>query len=149
MNKTINEQSLQQVVPVSLDDIVRLRRDELTVRLSTAEDLAELPSMVSMLNEQIQIRATINEWRVVCLDLHAAGKKHILTGYNETTQSVWGTSMLVSADFEKNLILTEGSVYRLGAKGNGEPTTDLLLHICYLFHQWGFGTRFGVPEIFY
>lgn len=149
MKKTISEQALKQIVPSSLDDIVRIHRDELTVRLSTAEDLAELPSMVSVPNDQIQVRATIHEWRIICLDHNAAGKKHILTDYIETTNSVWGTSMLISADLDKNLILTENSVYRLGTKGNGEPTTDLLLHICYLFHSWCFGARYGVPEIFY
>jgi len=33
--------------------------------------------------------------------------------------------------------------------GGNKPTPDLLLHICNLFHQWGFGKTFGVPEIFY
>lgn len=143
------EQAVAQIIPSSLDDIIRLRRDEFALRLATAEEISALPSMVSTLGHQIQIRATINEWRIVCLDHKVAGKKYILTGYNESTKMTWGTSELKSADLGNNLILTENSIYKLGTKGEGEPTPDLLLHICHLFHQWGFGKRFGVLEIFY
>lgn len=143
------EQTLEQLVPKNLDDIIRMRRDVFTLRMSTSEDFAELPTFASTLNNQMHIRATINEWRIVCLDLHEAGKKHILIGYFDDTNKVWGTSELLSADFVKNLVLTKNSIYRLGSKGYGEPTTELLLHICYLFHQWGFGKKFGIPEIFY
>lgn len=149
MKRATLEETLNQVVPKNLDDIIRIRRDDLTLRMSTDEDLAGLPPMASTLNHQMQIRATINEWRVVCLDLHKAGKKHILTGYYDDTNTVWGTSELLSADLVQNLVLTKNSIYRLGFKGSGEPTSDLLLHICYLFHQWGFGPKFGVPKIIY
>ena len=145
----ILEQTVKQIIPKDLDDIVRLRRDEFTLRLASAQEITALPPMVSMLDSQIQVNATINEWRIICLDLHAAGKKFILTGYNQSTNTTWGTSEVKSADIDRNLILTENSMYKLGSKGEGEPTPDLLLHICNLFHQWGFGKTFGVPEIFY
>lgn len=147
-NKTL-EQAVKQIIPKDLDDIVRLRRDEFTLRLATTQDIAQLPPMVTMLDSQIQVSATINEWRIICLELHAAGKKLILTGYNQSTHTTWGTSELRSADIDRNLALTQNSIYRLGTKGEGEPMPDLLLHICYLFNMWGFGNRFGVPEIFY
>lgn len=148
------EQVLKQAAPSCLDDIIRSHRDKLSVRMSTAEDLAELPPMVSIMGvgEQKQIRATINDWRIICLNINTAdqsGKRHILTGYNEETKNVWATSFLKSVDFENKVVLTENSIYRLGTKGEGEPTFDLLLHICAIFHQWGFGTRYGVPHIFY
>jgi hypothetical protein len=155
MNTTDNTelgQTIKNVLPSCLDNIVREHRDELSVRLSTTEDFAELHPMVATLGEPKQIRTTINEWRIVCVDINMgdkSGKRFILTGINETTDSVWATSFLKSVDFENNLVLTENSIYRLGTKGEGEPTFHVLLHICYLFHQWGFGARYGVPEIFY
>lgn len=149
MSKKSLENAIKQIIPSSLDDIVRLNRDLLTLRLSTPEDLAELSDIASGMDDHVQARATIREWRIICLDLNAAGKKHILTGYVESTNTVWGTSLLLSVDLGRNLVLTENSVYRLGSKGNGEPTADILLHMCHLFHQWGFGARFGVPEIIY
>jgi hypothetical protein len=131
------DEAVKQLIPKNLDDIIRLRRDEFTLRLSSAQEIAELPPMVSIIDNQMQVSATINEWRIICLDLHAAGKKYILTGYNQSTKTTWGTSEVASADINRGLILTKNSIYRLGTKGEGEPTSDLLLHICALFHQWG------------
>lgn len=147
-DKASLEQALKQAIPKSLDDIIRLRRDELSLRLSTTEDFAELSPMVSMLDNQKRIKATVNEWRIICLDNNGR-KKHMLTGIDAVTGNVWATSFLRSVDFDNNLILTENSIYRLGTKGEGEPTFHVLLHICYMFHKWGFGPSFGVPEIFY
>lgn len=140
--------TLEEVIPKSLDDIIREHRDEFSLRLSTADDFASLQPMVSMLDNPKQIRATINEWRIVCLT-HPAGKFLLLTGINETTQNVWSTSPLNSVDFENDLVLTKNSIYRLGSEGVGEPDLHILLHICVCFHDWGFGNHLGVPRIFY
>jgi len=143
------DQALKQALPNSLDNIIRENRDRLTLRMSTADELADLAPMVSMLGHQKQIRATINEWRIDCLDQHLSGKSHILVGINVATGNVWATSFLKAVDFENGLVLTENNIYRLGTKGEGEPAFHLLLHICALFHKWGFGPSFGVPHIFY
>lgn len=143
------EQVLKQAVPSCLDNIVRERRDELCLRLSTAEDLAELPPMVSIMDNQKRVKATVNDWRIVCLDQGAIGKSHVLTGVDANTDHAWGTSLVKSIDFENHLLLTENSLYRLGTKGEGEPTFNVLLHLCALFNKWGWGKRFGVPQIFY
>lgn len=148
-DKTGLEQALKQAIPSSLDDIIRARRDEVSLRMSTAEDLAELPPIVSILANQKQVKATVNEWRIVCLDQGATGKGLMLTGIDAKTEHVWATSLVKSVDFENHLLLTENSLYRLGTKGEGEPTFHTLLHLCYMFHKWGWGAKYGVPEIFY
>ena len=140
--------SLEQYLPKSLDDIIRDRRNVCSLRLSNTEDFASLPPMVSMLDNIKQIRATINDWRIVCLTL-PSGKNHILTGINETSNNAWATSALKSVDFQNNLVLTENSIYRLGIKGEGEPDLAIRLHICYCLHSWGLGAPLGVPRIFY
>lgn len=143
------KQALGKAIPSSLDDIIRARRNEMTLRMSTAEDLAELPLMVSMFDHQKQIKATVNEWRIVCLDRNIDGKNYMLTGIDARTGNVWATSIIKSVDLENQLVLTRNSLYRLGTKGEGEPTFHILLHLCYMFHKWGLGERFGVPKIFY
>lgn len=140
--------SLEQYLPKSLDDIIRDRRNVCSLGLSNTEDFASLPPMVSMLDNIKQIRATINDWRIVCLTL-PSGKNHILTGINETSNNAWATSALKSVDFQNNLVLTENSIYRLGIKGEGEPDLAIRLHICYCLHSWGLGAPLGVPRIFY
>ena len=132
--------ALEQYLPKSLDEIIRARRDECSLRLSTPEELASLKPMVSKLANAKHIKATINEWRIICLTL-PSGKAHILTGVNESSQEAWATSSIVSADFENHLVLTDNSIYRLGTKGEGEPHLSILLHICHIFHSWGFGPR--------
>lgn len=143
------KQALEKAIPSCLDDIIRLRREEVSLRMSTAEDLAELPPMVSMLDKQKQVKATVNEWRIVCLDQGAVGKGLVLTGIDARTENVWGTSLIKSADIENHFVLTSNSLYRLGTKGEGEPTFHTLLHLCYMLHKWGVGARFGVPHVFH
>lgn len=140
--------AVEEYLPKSLDEIIREHRDECSLRLSTPEELASLKPMISKLANVKYIKATINEWRIICLTL-PSGKFHILTGINEASHEAWATSSIVSVDFENQLVLTDNSIYRLGTKGEGEPPLSILLHICYIFHSWGFGDRLGVPRIFY
>ena len=143
------KQALEKAIPFSLDDIIRARRDEMALRMSTAEELAELPSMVSMFDNQKQVKATINEWRIVCLDRNVDGKNYMLTGIDARTGNVWATSIIKSVDIESHFVLTRNSLYRLGTMGEGEPTFHTILHLCHILHKWGLGARFGVPYIFY
>lgn len=149
LEETGLQQALEKTIPSSLDNIIRERRDELSLRMSTAEDIAELPSMVSLFDNPKQVKATVNEWRIICLDQNIVGKSYMLTGIDASTGNVWATSLIKSVDLENNLVLTGNSLYRLGTKGEGEPTLNVLLHLCYMLHKWGLGTRFGVPPIFY
>ena len=141
-------QSFDQIMPKSLDDIIRKQRDTHSLRLSTAEDFVDLPPIVAMMNNPKQVRTTINEWRIVCL-VKPSGKMHFLTGINEARGTYWMTSTLKSVDFVNNLVLTENSIYRLGSKGEGAPNLHILLHLCSCFHSWGFGDFLGAPHIFY
>ncbi len=147
MTNTAN-QALNELIPESLDDIIRANRDECSLSLSTVHDLAELPMIVEVVAKQTSVRAKLNNWRFVCLD---NGKKaHLLTGIHVARNCVWSTSVVVAVDLEHGLALTRsGSIYQLGTKGEGEPEADILLHICAQFHKWGIGQMLGVPHIFY
>jgi hypothetical protein len=145
------EQAIKQLVPNSLDDIIRAHRDEFSMRLANVEDVAALPKMISMLDKQKPIRATIQQWRIVCFARHAklGGNALILTGTHEARGCNWATSFVKAVDFENGLVLTENSVYKLGIKGEGEPHLHILLHICHALHKWGYGDYLGVLSVFY
>lgn len=143
--------TVEKLIPKSLDEIIRNHRDEVSLRLATAEDYASLPPMVSSIDRQRPVRATINEWRIVCIVLppELGGNKLILSGMHQAQDCTWCTSSIVSVDFENNLVLTDNSLYRLGSKGEGEPGMHILLHICHCLHSWGIGERLGALPIFY
>lgn len=143
------EQTIKQVIP-TLDDIIRAHRDDYSIRLANAEDYLDFPKMVSLLDKQKPIRATIQQWRIVCFARHAkfGGNALILTGTHEARGCNWATSFVKSVDFENGLILTENSIYRLGTKGEGEPNLRIILYICKVLHNWGYGDQLGVPRGF-
>ncbi|ADE11336.1 hypothetical protein Slit_1098 [Sideroxydans lithotrophicus ES-1] len=145
-------QAINEMIPKSLDDIIRANRHLCILTLSTEGQLGELPPIVQSLRNPKAINATLSDWRFICLNLSKehGGSQHILTGYHEVQGCCWSTSVIVAADLEHGLVLTRsGSIYRLGTKGEAEPGQDMLLHICVQLHKWGMGTLFGVPHVFY
>jgi hypothetical protein len=148
MTNAIN-QGISELIPKSLDDIIRANREESSLSLSTNEELDKLPAIVEVVANQKSICAKLNNWRFVCLNNNGT-KAHFLTGIHEAQNCVWGTSVIVAIDMKHCLALTRsGNIYQLGTKGEGEPETDILLHICAQFHKWGIGGMLGVPHVFY
>jgi hypothetical protein len=142
--------AVEKLIPKSLDEIIRRHRDQISLRLSTAEDFAALQTMVSSVEKQMQIRATINEWRIVSLVLGDSPEENklVLTGIHQADDVAWCTSPIVSIDFENNLALTANSLYQLGSQGDGEPGLDIIMNICHCLHKWGVGKYLGVLEVF-
>ena len=146
---TTPQQDLDNILPKSLDDIIRANRDKCSLSLSTREELAELPSIVEMMDDQKPIHAKLNGWYFICIKEFDA-KLHFLTGFHEAQDCVWATSVIVALDLEHGHALTKsGNIYQLGTKGEGDPGQAILLHICAQFHNWGIGEKLGVPHIFY
>lgn len=142
-------QVLNELIPKSLDDIIRANRGECSLSLSTSDDLDELPMIIEVVAKQKSIRAKLNNWRFVCVGNNSK-KSHFLTGIHEAQNCVWATSVIVAIDMEHGLALTRsGNIYQLGKKGEGEPEIGILMHICAQFHQWGIGELLGVPHVFY
>lgn len=143
------EQAVKELIPKSLDEIIRSNRDKCSLSLSTSDALDKLPMIVEVVENQKTVSAYLNRWRFVCLNSNGT-KSHFLTGIHEAQNCVWATSVIVAIDLEHGLALTRsGSIYQLGTKGEGEPEPDILLHICAQFHNWGIGKMLGVPHIFY
>ena len=143
--------TLEDIIPKSLGEIITKNRDKVSLRLAAVEDFAALAPMVSSIDHQRPVRATINEWRIVCLVVspELGGNKLIVSGMHQAQNCTWCTSAVVSVDFENNLVLTSNSIYQLGSKGEGEPDMHILLHICHCLHSWGIGEYLGALPIFY
>lgn len=139
------------LLPRSLDDIVRKNRHLCSLRLSSHEELNAFPSMVSLMVDQRQVKAMVSDWRFICWvrPEEMGGAVHFLTGINQARQRILMTSDVRAVDFGNGLVLTNNSLYRLGRMGNGEPNMKILLHICAVFHSWGIGEHLGVPHIYY
>lgn len=145
----VSPENMDKIRPKSLDDIIRANRDKCSLSLSTKEELAELPSIVEMMADQKPVHARLNGWYFICLKENGA-MLHFLTGFHEAQDCVWATSVIVALDQVHGLALTKsGNIYQLVAKGEGDPSQVILLHICFQLHNWGVGKMLGVPRIFY
>jgi hypothetical protein len=148
MNRQL-EKAIEDMLPKSVDDIIRVHRDRCSIRLVGNQELmSALPSMVSKLNVQKPVKAILDDWRIICVTLD--GKcLYFLIGKRHDRGGLIMTSNVNAVDFASNKVLTNNSVYQLGARGNDKPDTGVLLHICATLRSWGFGAGFGVPAIFY
>lgn len=136
-------------LPQTLDEIIKLHRDVVTLRQSTTDELGQLPPMITFVDGPAHIKDVIDDWRIICLTNHGKAIWHVLLGFNRRKNCPFMTSVIKSADIKNSLVLTQNSMYELGPKGEGEPGQDLLLHVCATFCAWGFGPQLGVTHVFY
>jgi hypothetical protein len=149
------QEALEQMMPKSLDDIVRKNRDVLQLGLATAGELAVLAATI----EPGHSRDTIEEWRIVAFraigprsDADMAGilsRSLSLLGRAAGMRCPWITSAVTQIDIDAGLVRTRNSLYRLGARGEGEPPQDDLICVCAAMHKCGVGELIGAPAFFY
>ena len=142
------EKTIEDMLPKSLDDIIRQRRDQCSIRLAATQELMTLVPMVSKMMEPMQVKAILDDWRVICIT-HQEQRHFFLTGMRRDRNRITMTSNIKSVDFASNRVLTNNSIYQLGKRGDDEPEVGVLLHICATLHEWRLGSGFGVPAIFY
>ena len=147
-----NAQLAQQVLdllPKSLDDIVRVNRAYLTIRLATDEEIMELHHEILPDREPQMV---IDDWRLVAFDKTVGEFCHTdisLLG-DRPLGGVRITSPVRKIDPDRGLVITNsGTLYGLGNPGEGEPPFEHLAMICAACHSWGFGSVFGIPYFFY
>jgi hypothetical protein len=140
---------LNDLIPKSIDNIIRDHRDEVCLRLVTDAEIAALPPIVLTMTELMPVKATITDYFVIRLDAKQKGEITIVVGTKEESGNLMYTSRVKSFDTKSNLLLTQNSLYRMGAKSDKEPSAFVLMHICCMLNKWGIGQSFGVPEFFY
>jgi hypothetical protein len=140
--------AIQALIPQSLDDIIRINREHVQLRLATDEEVFDLHKVIT----PGEPKDVIDEWNLIALCQPELDTTFVFllgdirrNGHQRITSDVTGI------DLDKQLLITKsGSLYQLGSpKKNGDPDQHQLMCICAAFHGWGFGHRLGVPHFFY
>jgi hypothetical protein len=142
-------QQIAAMLPKSLDDIVRINRQHLTIRLATETEVMALHHAIAPDRAPAM---TIDDWRWVAFDM--AFESHRQTDIsllgNKPNQGVRITSPVKKVDLDRRLVITQsGTLYGLGKQGEGEPPFEHLAMVCSACYSWGFGSTFGIPHFFY
>lgn len=92
--------------------------------------------------------ADIDEWTLLSLHRHDTDEVRVyLTGQVRGTSKFRVTSSVREIDLVSNRVITQNSLYALGSKGDGEPSSRQLLTIVYVFGAWGIADSLGMPQI--
>ncbi len=145
--------SIEDHIPKSLDEIIRLRRDSFSLRLSHPHEISALPA-IGQEDPDIMIQSTIDNWYLICLAYVKAANAdpqitYFMLGNKREADCAWMTSAVNAFDQERHVVKTNNSLYGLGYKGEGNPDLNLILHVCHTLHKWGLGKQLGVLEIIY
>lgn len=140
---------LQDLVPKSLDEIVRANRDKFRLAFSTEE---EMKSLERDIPPGGPVRHTLEGWNVLMMHATAGGKVQSvpkLLGSVEGTGECWITSTIKGIDLNTGVVHTENSIYRVAGPRSFEPSMHLLIHVCVFLNQRGVGPFLGIPAFFY
>lgn len=140
---------LKAMLPKNIDDIVRLHRDELCIRIATADDLAPLLSdSIPIANPQGEIES----WSLITLDAIIQGQQNnaiFLIGYHTSRRRTWITSKVlkvIERGGVKSVLTNSGNLYTMcGAQGDEIDLTFL----CAWLRENGIGDYYGIPEFFW
>ena len=139
--------AIQALIPQSLDDVIRLNREHVQLRLATDEEIFDLHQVIT----PGEPKDIIDEWNLIALCQPELDTTFVfLLGDIRRNGHQRITSDVVGIDLDIQLLITKsGSLYQLGSPKNGDPDVDQLYMICAAFHAWGFGHKLGVPHFFY
>ena len=141
---------LQDLIPKSLDEVVRANRDKFRLAFATGE---EMQSLVRAVPAGSVVRHAIEGWNILMLHAATTGGKTQsvakLLGTVEGSGQCWITSTVKAIDRETGLVQTENSFYRVVGPRSFEPSAPLLLHVCIFLNQRGAGPFLGIPSFFY
>lgn len=141
-------QHIDDLIPKTLDDIIRKNRELMELGLSTPDEIRALQAEVQ---QGLPIKDMIDDWHLISLRSKQSGDvKILLLGQSQKENIAWMTSLIVRIDLTQSVIVTQsGSLYGLGSQGAGEPSRGQLIHVCATLHKWGSGEFLGVPHFFY
>jgi hypothetical protein len=142
-------QKIQELLPKCLDDIVRIHREKLAIRLATDEEVMALHHEITPSRSP---ETMLDDWRLVAFVKSFDGSQHLdisLLGELPYDGSRI-TSPVRKLDLDRGLAITRsGTLYGLGRHGEGEPLFGQLATVCAAAHAWGWGALFGVPHFFF
>jgi hypothetical protein len=141
------QDSLEKLVPKSLDEIFRVNRDKGQLSLASDAELAQLTAPV----DDTGVRHTLTDWQILMLRVQAPGETVLsprLTGKILESGLFWMTSHVLHVDPGRRLVKTRNSTYRVVGDRVNEDKLDLI-SICATLNTWGIGQCFAVPPFFF
>jgi len=135
--------TLSDMIPKSLDDVVRANRHLAELHLASDQELAAIANKIS----PGPVKDELSDYRMVSILLGKSGTVSVhLLGTCSAGHS-WATSGVVGLDIKRGYALTRtGSLYKLlGERRRDEPGGDDLTCLCATMNQWGLGKLLGLP----
>lgn len=142
---------LAAIFAEKLDDIIKINRDQLTFEYVDISQTQELMMELQTVNIKHELYDAFLYKRKITVPT-AEGEHICLVGFiNDGVRELpWHTSTVVGVDAQNMVIKTKsGSYYRVKNFVEGEGHINLLMHICAVAHQNGWGEHFGISPIFY
>ncbi len=140
--------NIDDLIPRTLDDIVRLRRDEVQIQLATAAEIETLGEFLGSARLVSKQKDTIEDWYPLAFAVR--GERAIqLLGHFQQKNEILLSSAVAVLDLENSLVRTADSVYRLGKRVEGKPPRDYLAYLCAILNNMGLGWTLGVPRVFF
>lgn len=141
MNDSLHD-AIQNLLPKSLDDVIRKHRDHVALRIATPEDKATLRRAISPSREEVQI----SRWNFLALETREPMPPVLyvmLVGWRDDASRPWITSPVLGIDPRRGYVFTRsGSLYR--TVGESSEVIDLPT-LCAWLHTTPIGEYLGVP----
>lgn len=112
-------QHVDDLIPKTLDDIIRKNRELMELGLSTPDEIRALQAEVQ---QGLPIKDMIDDWHLISLrSKRPEGVKVLLLGQSQKENVAWMTSSIVRIDQTQSVIVTQsGSPYELGSQGTAQ-----------------------------
>jgi len=138
---------LEAMIPLNLDDIIRMNRDAAQLYLTPDEEIMDLYAEII----PGEPKAVMDDWSFITLSLSVPPMDQVMLLANVRGTTVTRlTSSVVKIDLDRQLVNTlSGSLYQLGVQHHGEPDVDQLMAVCAIFNSWGFGEFLGVSRFYF
>ena len=150
MNSSNLIKQAKDLIPKSLDEIVRLNRDILRLEYANTEDVLKLTKRI----QTTSLTGTLVDAFLYKRLIKTSPVEPICAvGYliSDSGKIAFHTSQVVGVANDQKIIATaSGSHYKIDSFADTRQTdSTLLLHICHVSHRDGWGTHFGISEIYY
>jgi hypothetical protein len=95
---------IDDLIPKSLDDVIRKNRELVELGLSTPDEIRVLQAEVQ---QELPVKDMIDDWHLISLRSKRSGDvKVLLLGQSQKESVVWMTSSIVRIDLSQSVIVT-------------------------------------------
>ncbi|CAO3460758.1 hypothetical protein [Azospirillum argentinense] len=134
------------LIPRTVSDVVTHNRDQVSLALASPVDAQRLTTPVGA--GCVDEAAVLHDWRLLAFRYAADGSVDVaLLGELGSTRQTFLTSPVVALDPDRVHARTLSAVYRLGRRGEGEPSERQMIGLLRALHAHGVGEALGVMPV--